>query len=264
MRLCAATAEIQLSHVLGVPGHMVLDKDSGYSLHRRRGSQPGAYGSTPGTRPTTSTDTMQSGFDEGLEALAQEYSRNCRNRMGSPCHWTRPAFWNRAGWGPTVCFSQWQRENRSVRFELRMVKVQLKQDTIQTSASSIMGLEIGPNGHLYYVDNGQDEVVRIDPFTDGDGDGVGDEIDNCPFIANSAQANYDGDANGDICDEDDDNDGVLDLLDDCALGNLTWVAAEMGIGYFDLTEDVDDDNDGILDVDELFEERPCLDFFALF
>ena len=34
-----------------------------------------------------------------------------------------------------------------------------------------MGLEFGPNGHLHYVDNGQDEVVRIDPFTDEDGDG---------------------------------------------------------------------------------------------
>ena len=39
-----------------------------------------------------------------------------------------------------------------------------------------MGLEIGPNGHLYYVDNGQDEVVRIDPYTDEDGDGIGDRL----------------------------------------------------------------------------------------
>ena len=49
-------------------------------------------------------------------------------------------------------------------------------DKIQTTASSIMGLEVGPNGHLYYVDNGQDKVVRIDPYTDEDGDGVGDEV----------------------------------------------------------------------------------------
>ena len=45
-------------------------------------------------------------------------------------------------------------------------------DEIQTTASAIMGLEIGPNGHLYYVDHDQNEVVRIDPFMDEDGDGV--------------------------------------------------------------------------------------------
>jgi sugar lactone lactonase YvrE len=56
--------------------------------------------------------------------------------------------------------------------------------SIQTTASSIMGLEIGPNGHLYYVDNGQDEIVRIDPYTDEDGDGVVDVEDNCPLVAN--------------------------------------------------------------------------------
>ena len=55
-------------------------------------------------------------------------------------------------------------------------------DKIQTTATSIMGLEVGTNGHLYYVDNGQDEVVRIDPYTDEDGDGVGDEVDNLSLI----------------------------------------------------------------------------------
>ena len=31
--------------------------------------------------------------------------------------------------------------------------------------------------------------------------------DNCPFTSNSAQANNDGDSQGDDCDDDDDNDG---------------------------------------------------------
>ena len=65
--------------------------------------------------------------------------------------------------------------------------------SIQTSASSIMGLEIGPNGHLYYVDNVQDEVVRIDPYTDQDGDGVVDVDDNCPLVANAQQLDHDVD-----------------------------------------------------------------------
>ncbi len=46
--------------------------------------------------------------------------------------------------------------------------------------------------------------------TDTDGDGVPDSTDNCPTVANTDQANTDGDAQGDACDTDDDNDGVLD------------------------------------------------------
>ena len=34
-----------------------------------------------------------------------------------------------------------------------------------------------------------------------------DAVDNCPFIANEAQDNMDGDGAGDVCDDDDDNDG---------------------------------------------------------
>ena len=44
--------------------------------------------------------------------------------------------------------------------------------------------------------------------TDDDNDGVVDGADNCPLVANADQANTDGDARGDACDADDDNDGV--------------------------------------------------------
>ncbi|MEN0047155.1 MAG: LamG-like jellyroll fold domain-containing protein [Bacteroidota bacterium] len=49
--------------------------------------------------------------------------------------------------------------------------------------------------------------------TDTDGDGICDEDDNCPTSANTDQANFDGDSLGDICDPDDDNDGVPDAID---------------------------------------------------
>ncbi|MDA8815581.1 proprotein convertase P-domain-containing protein, partial [Luminiphilus sp.] len=66
------------------------------------------------------------------------------------------------------------------------------------TAAPITGLGTGP-------------ISDPSPLTlDEDGDGFHDGIDNCPSIANADQANNDDDASGDICDVDDDNDGVAD------------------------------------------------------
>jgi subtilisin-like proprotein convertase family protein/putative hemolysin len=48
---------------------------------------------------------------------------------------------------------------------------------------------------------------------DGDGDGVGDTVDNCPDDPNPSQADTDGDGLGDACDDDDDNDGWSDAVE---------------------------------------------------
>ena len=53
-------------------------------------------------------------------------------------------------------------------------------------------------------DNGKPPV---DP-EDLDGDGKKNNEDNCPEVANPDQANFDGDTQGDACDDDSDNDGV--------------------------------------------------------
>ncbi len=58
---------------------------------------------------------------------------------------------------------------------------------------------------------------------DIDFDGVGDNIDNCPFHKNPSQTDVDGDGMGDACDgnnsdgplSDKDQDGVLDSVDNC-------------------------------------------------
>ena len=52
---------------------------------------------------------------------------------------------------------------------------------------------------------------------DTDGDGVSDNLDNCPLTANADQLDTDGDGTGDVCDTDDDGDGVLDTEDNCPL-----------------------------------------------
>ena len=239
--------EVQLTHAFGIPGHMIMDKDSGILYIADAGANRVLWVNTDDT--TYNSQTIQSGYNAGFEELA-EYSSITGIEWGViATGLNRPS--GIALDGDQLFVSQ-NGNGQIVAYDLSTDGKSASQlDSVQTSATSIMGLEIGPNGHLYYVDNGRDEVIRIDPFSDEDGDGVGDEVDNCPFIANSAQANYDGDTFGDLCDADDDNDTVLDLDDDCVLGNLSWISSSAtdhdGDGCADLTEDVDDDNDGVND-----------------
>ena len=52
---------------------------------------------------------------------------------------------------------------------------------------------------------------------DDDNDGVIDIEDNCPLTFNPDQADNDNDAFGELCDDDDDNDGIADVNDNCSL-----------------------------------------------
>lgn len=81
---------------------------------------------------------------------------------------------------------------------------------------------------------------------DRDGDGVPDDADNCPEVANALQEDNDQDRKGDACDDDDDSDGVPDSRDNCPLA--------ANPGQEDLDRDArgdpcddDDDGDGIPD-----------------
>jgi len=83
---------------------------------------------------------------------------------------------------------------------------------------------------------------------DTDLDGIFDDVDNCVAIANPGQENSDGDALGDVCDPDDDNDGVDDG-DDAFPFDPSESNDNDGDGTGD-NADTDDDNDGVSDDDE--------------
>lgn len=81
---------------------------------------------------------------------------------------------------------------------------------------------------------------------DDDNDFIGDQVDNCPTVANPGQQESfnDPDLIGDACDPDDDNDGVPDTSDNCAKYNPNQKDVNNN-GLGDACEDYD--LDGIFD-----------------
>lgn len=60
-------------------------------------------------------------------------------------------------------------------------------------------------------------MLRRQPMTDTDGDGVLDDVDDCATTPDAQQLDTDRDGEGDACDADDDSDGVPDEDDRCPL-----------------------------------------------
>lgn len=60
-------------------------------------------------------------------------------------------------------------------------------------------------------------------IADADGDGVADDVDNCPDNSNSAQTDSDGDGIGDVCDTDTpDPDGTVRVVSSSITSDTTW------------------------------------------
>ena len=85
------------------------------------------------------------------------------------------------------------------------------------------------NGNWYVVvtdetgESVQSNIARVEVqgggggggTVDTDGDGIDDDVDNCPNIANPDQMDSDGDLMGNPCDPDSDGDGIANLNDNC-------------------------------------------------
>lgn len=63
--------------------------------------------------------------------------------------------------------------------------------------------------------NGVGDACDTVAIADADGDGIADDIDNCPNNANENQADNDQNGIGDVCDPDIDGDGIANESDNC-------------------------------------------------
>ena len=158
-------SDIELSRFGGVPGHMILDKNTGILYISDTGANRVLWVNTDDTT-TTSEDIYNE--QSRVEPLA-EYMRITDVEWGIlDTGLSRPSgialenntlFVSEYGNGQIKAYDLFE-DGKGATFL----------DNIQTSAQKIMGIEVGPDGFLYYVDNGRDQVIRIDPYFDIDED----------------------------------------------------------------------------------------------
>jgi Calcineurin-like phosphoesterase/Purple acid Phosphatase, N-terminal domain len=100
-------------------------------------------------------------------------------------------------------------------------------------------------GSYALVDPGYWPIVSLLTEVDTDGDMTSDTSDNCPVLFNPRQEDFDADLLGDECDDDDDGDGLLDIVET----NTGTYISPSDTGTDPL--DTDTDGDGFDDSNEI-------------
>jgi len=116
-----------------------------------------------------------------------------------------------------------------------LVKTALLRDSVDSAPCKTSNNVDGICGAPQDPDGIQEPLLLLSCY-DEDGDGVCTEADNCPADSNPLQTDTDFDTAGNSCDDDDDNDGLLDTFEN-TLGTDTLLT--------------DTDGDGISDYDEV-------------
>ncbi len=128
-------------------------------------------------------------------------------------------------------------------------------------------VEMGPAGFDFKTGHGLVQATLALSSLDDDSDTVPDSQDNCPLDANLAQNDFDNDGLGDVCDADDDADGLSDV-DEISYGTNPLLfdsdGDNLGDGdevniYGTLPNNPDTDGDFIEDGDEISNASNPLD-----
>ncbi|OHB05533.1 MAG: hypothetical protein A3B16_02400 [Candidatus Zambryskibacteria bacterium RIFCSPLOWO2_01_FULL_45_43] len=140
--------------------------------------------------------------------------------------------------------SVWTTGTAAFTSPLAIVTTRINRSTNQIAATLTMPVS---HGGFQMVTHGDVTGLQYDFYfsPDADQDGIPRETDNCPLVANPDQLDTDGDGRGNVCDSDDDNDGLKDF-EEIPIGTNQLVVDTNNNGTPDGAEDFD--SDGITNI----------------